>query len=67
MVPADIIWLFSVLTEDQTATLYVVPPYPTLHPYRSACDIGYSDKKLTKMVGNSASYLITVGAQIDRL
>ena len=27
-----------------------------LHPYRSACGIGYASKKLSKMVGNSASY-----------
>ena len=29
------------------------PPPPTDHPYTSTCDI---DEKLSKMVGNSASY-----------
>ena len=32
------------------------PPTPTLQPCRSATDIGYTSKKLYKMVGNSASY-----------
>ena len=31
------------------------PPPPTLHPYISACGV---DKKLSKMVGNSASYAL---------
>ena len=32
------------------------PPTPTLPPCRSATDIGYASKKLSKMAGNSASY-----------
>ena len=31
-------------------------PPPTLPPCRSATDIGYTSKKLSKMAGNSASY-----------
>ena len=31
------------------------PPPHTLHPYISACGV---DKKLSKMVGNSASYAL---------
>ena len=30
--------------------------FMTLHPYRNACGIDYASKKLSKMVGNSASY-----------
>ena len=41
---------------------------PTIPPYRNASDIGYASKKLSKMVGNSASYLLnswlTDGLQI---
>ena len=32
------------------------PPLPVLHPCRSTCGIGVASKKLSKMVGNSASY-----------
>ena len=35
--------------------LYGSPP-PHLHPYRSACGIGYASIKIYKMAGNSASY-----------
>ena len=47
MAPMDTIWLFSV----HTLWLPI-----TLHPYRNACGIGYTIKKLSKMAGNSASY-----------
>ena len=39
---------------------------PTLHPYRSACGIGHTSKKLFKMVGNSATYPFNSWC-IDRL
>ena len=36
---------------------FVTPhPLPTLSPYRSANGIGYTSKKLSKMVGKSAGY-----------
>ena len=39
---------------------------PTLPPYRSANGIGYASNKLSKIVGNSASYpLIIVCECID--
>ena len=36
-------------------------PPPTIPPYKSATGIGYASKKLSKMVGNLASYLPIVG------
>ena len=36
--------------------LHGSPQPPTLHPYKSAYGIGYASEKLSKMVGNSATY-----------
>ena len=56
MVSMDAIWLFSLLTQLLPATSWL-PTTSTLHPYRSACDIGYTSKyHLRKMAGNLASY-----------
>ena len=41
-------------------------PPPILPPSRSATDIGYISKKLSKMAGNSASYSLN-SWRIDRL
>ena len=52
MVQMDTISLFLVPIQPSPATRWV----PTiLHPC-SACGIGYIDKNLSKMTGNSASY-----------
>ena len=48
MGPMNTIAVFSV---DVATT----PPPSILHPYRSACGIGYASYKLSKMVSNSAS------------
>ena len=48
MVPMDGIW----------PLLACLPS--TLPPYRSASGIAYASKKLSKMVGNSASYLFNI-------
>ena len=57
MAPMDAIWLFVVLTWPLPDTLWL----PThSQPYRSASSIGYTSKKLSKMVGNLASYSLNI-------
>ena len=51
MTPVDAIWLFLVKTQLLPATSWL----PTLPPCRSASGIDYPSKKLSKMVGYSAS------------
>ena len=55
MTPMDAIWLVLV-RHSLCPPLHGYPPAPTLPSCRSATDIGYASKKLSKMVGNSASY-----------
>ena len=47
-------------SEDVTFACHFVAPHlpPTLPPYKSASGVGYTTKKLSKMVGNSASYWV---------
>ena len=49
---------FPVLSEDVALARHFVAtrPPPALPPCSSATDIGYPSKKLSKMVGNPASY-----------
>ena len=49
---------FPVLSEDVALARHFVAtrPPPILPPCRSATDIGYASKKLSKMVGNPANY-----------
>ena len=54
MAPTDAIWLFSVLTQPLPTTLWL--PTLTLPPCRSASDIGYASKEVSKMVGKSPIY-----------
>ena len=56
MTPMDAIWLVLVKTQPLPATSWL----PT-HQGRSATDIGYTSKKLSKMAGNSTSYSPIVG------
>ena len=44
MVQMDIIWLFSVFTYIAFVSHIVAIHHPTLHPYRSTCDICYAIK-----------------------
>ena len=53
--------LLAVFSEDVDFAHHFVAlhlPAPTLPPYRSASGIGYVSKKLSKMAGNSTSYLV---------
>ena len=43
------------LPPPHSTTIHTLPS-PILHPYRSACGIGYANKELSKMVGNSTNY-----------
>ena len=54
MAPLDVIWLVLVKTYALPATWWL----PTLPSSRSASGITYASKNLSKMVGNSASYLL---------
>ena len=45
---------------------FIAPHHPTLHPYRSAYSIGVASEKLSKMLGNLASYPFN-SLCIDRL
>ena len=56
MKPMDVI--SNGFSEDVAFARHFVAyhPPPTLPPCRSATNIGYTSKKLTKMAGNSASY-----------
>ena len=56
MAPVDAIWLVLVKTELLPATSWLPTHPPPSHPVRSATGIGYASKKLSKMVGNLASY-----------
>ena len=49
---------FAVFTIDIAFACHLVATHqlPTLLPYRSASGIGYTSKKLSKMVGDSATY-----------
>ena len=47
----------AVFSVDITFACHFMAPHPPhLHPYKSACGIGYASIKLYKMVGNSTSY-----------
>ena len=63
MAPMGHLVVFSV---DVALAHHIVANYlPTLLPYRSASDIGYASKRLSKMVANSASYPLN-SWRIDR-
>ena len=67
MTPMDAIWLALVKMYVAFAHHFVAThPPPTLPPCRSATDIGYTSKKLSKMAGNLASYSPNIW-WIDRL
>ena len=53
MAPMDAIWLVLVNFAHHFVATHLPP---TLPPYRSATGIGYTSKKLSKMVENSVSY-----------
>ena len=57
MAPMEVIELFLLKMEPVPGT-FCSPHTPTLPPYRSASGIGYASKKLYKIVGNPASYLM---------
>ena len=65
MVPMDAIWLFSEGVAFASHFMANWQP-PTLPPCRSASSIGYTNEKLSKMAGNSASYSLN-SWWIDRL
>ena len=55
---APMVVISPVLSEDVALARHFVATRspPTLPPCRSATDIGYPSKKLSKMAGNPASY-----------
>ena len=59
----DVIWLF--LSVDVAFAYHFVATSLifTLPPYGSANCIGYTSKKLSRMAGNSASYIYTFNRQ----